>query len=81
MSPDKSEKLFSSLKAVELIKRLAEANVDQIDSASTDDTIKVYQLLRVVPYEGLEEMWKQFAGNEEHRWSRCTSFLWFISIN
>lgn len=55
------------LQAVELIKQLAEANKYQIDSATTENTIKLYQLLRVMPYEGLETMWKQFAGNEEHR--------------
>uniref|UniRef100_A0A3B4WJG0 Vitellogenin 3, phosvitinless n=1 Tax=Seriola lalandi dorsalis TaxID=1841481 RepID=A0A3B4WJG0_SERLL len=60
-------------KAVELIKRLAEANRYQIDSATTEDIIKLYQLLRVTPYEGLDEMWKQFAGNEEHR-------RWFLDM-
>nr|XP_019936246.1 PREDICTED: vitellogenin-like [Paralichthys olivaceus] len=60
-------------KAMELIKHLAEANRYQIDSATTEDTIKVYQLLRVIPYEGLEEMWKQFAGNEEYR-------RWFLDM-
>lgn len=60
--------LCSSWQAIELIKHLAEANKYQIDSATTEDTIKLYQLLRVMPYEGFEAMWKQFAGNEEHRW-------------
>ncbi|XP_040896099.1 vitellogenin 3, phosvitinless [Toxotes jaculatrix] len=60
-------------KAIELIKRLAEANRYQIDRATTEDTIKLYQLLRVVPYEGLDVMWKQFAGNEEHR-------RWFLDM-
>ncbi|XP_044057060.1 vitellogenin 3, phosvitinless isoform X2 [Siniperca chuatsi] len=60
-------------KAIELIKHLAEANIYQIDSATTEDTIKLYQLLRVTPYEGLEVMWKQFAGNEEHR-------RWFLDM-
>ncbi|AWP10878.1 Vitellogenin C [Scophthalmus maximus] len=56
-------------KAVELIKRLAEANRYQIDSATTEDSIKVYQLLRVIPYEGLENMWTQLAGNKyQRRW-------------
>uniref|UniRef100_A0A4W6DUS7 Vitellogenin 3, phosvitinless n=1 Tax=Lates calcarifer TaxID=8187 RepID=A0A4W6DUS7_LATCA len=54
-------------KAIELIKRLAEANIYHIDSATTEDTIKLYQLLRVMPFEGLDDMWKQFSGNEEHR--------------
>lgn len=56
-------------KAVEMIKHLAEANRYQVDIATSQDTIKVYQLLRVTPYEGLELMWKQLAGNEEHRCS------------
>ena len=54
--------------AIELIKHLAEANSYKIDSATTEDTIKLYQLLRVMPYEGLDEMWKQFKGNEEYRY-------------
>ncbi len=62
-----ADTLSSSLQAIELIKHLAEANRYQIDSATTEDTIKVYQLLRAMPYEGLEVMWKQFAGNEEYR--------------
>lgn len=52
---------------MELIKHLAEANKYQVDSATTEDTIKLYQLLRVMPYEGLEAMWKQLAGDEEYR--------------
>ncbi|XP_060934837.1 vitellogenin 3, phosvitinless [Limanda limanda] len=60
-------------KALELIKHLAEANKYHVDSTTTEDTIKVYQLLRVIPYEGLEEMWKQLAGNEEHR-------RWFLDM-
>lgn len=53
--------------ATDLIKQLAEANKYQIDSATTENTIKLYQLLRAMPYEGFETMWKQFAANEEHR--------------
>ncbi|KAM4629403.1 vitellogenin 3, phosvitinless [Polymixia lowei] len=60
-------------KVVEMIKRLAQANIYDIDSDTTEDTIKVYQLLRVIPFEGLESMWKQFAGNEEHR-------RWFLDM-
>ncbi|XP_063747653.1 vitellogenin 3, phosvitinless isoform X1 [Eleginops maclovinus] len=60
-------------KAIELIKHLAEANRYQVDSTTTEDTIKLYQLLRVTPYEGLESMWKQLAGNEEHR-------RWFLDM-
>lgn len=53
--------------AVELIKHLAEANMHSIDNASTDDIIKVYQLMKVIPTEGLESMWKQFADSPEYR--------------
>ncbi|KAK5930759.1 hypothetical protein CgunFtcFv8_026972 [Champsocephalus gunnari] len=60
-------------KAVEMIKNLAEANRYQVDITTSQDTIKVYQLLRVTPYEGLELMWKQLAGNEEHR-------RWFLDM-
>ncbi|KAI9519363.1 hypothetical protein NQZ68_029530 [Dissostichus eleginoides] len=60
-------------KAIEMIKHLAEANRYQVDSATSQDTMKVYQLLRVTPYEGLELMWKQLAGNEEHR-------RWFLDM-
>lgn len=59
--------LCSSLQAIELIKHLAEANKYDIDSATTEVTIKLYQLLRLIPYEGLDTMWKQFAGNEQYR--------------
>uniref|UniRef100_A0A3P8VDW2 Vitellogenin 3, phosvitinless n=1 Tax=Cynoglossus semilaevis TaxID=244447 RepID=A0A3P8VDW2_CYNSE len=54
-------------KAVELIKRLADANIYQIDSSTTEDTIKVYQLLRAMPFEGLEELWKNLSTNDEYR--------------
>ncbi|XP_057697303.1 vitellogenin 3, phosvitinless [Corythoichthys intestinalis] len=54
-------------KAVELIKHLAETNKYQIDSATTEEAMKLYQLLRLVPYEGIEVMWKQLAANDEYR--------------
>ncbi|KAF7662833.1 hypothetical protein LDENG_00225900, partial [Lucifuga dentata] len=60
-------------KAVEMIKHLAQANIYQIDSATTEDTIKLYQLLRVIPVDELEVMWKQLAGNEEYR-------RWFLDM-
>nr|CEF90400.1 vitellogenin [Sparus aurata] len=60
-------------KAIELIKHLAEANKYDIDSATTEVTIKLYQLLRVIPYEGLDTMWKKFAGNEQYR-------HWFLDM-
>lgn len=55
------------MQAIELIKQLAEANKYNINSATTEDNMKLYQLLRVMPYEGLETMWKQFAANREQR--------------
>uniref|UniRef100_A0A3Q1FEF7 Vitellogenin 3, phosvitinless n=1 Tax=Acanthochromis polyacanthus TaxID=80966 RepID=A0A3Q1FEF7_9TELE len=59
----------STLKAVELIKHLAAANNHTINSSTTQDTVKLFQLLRVTPYEGLEEMWKQLKEDpEERRW-------------
>ncbi|XP_037554173.1 vitellogenin 3, phosvitinless [Nematolebias whitei] len=61
-------------KAVELIKHLAEANMHMIDNASTDDIIKVYQLMKVIPTEGLESMWKQFADSPEYR-------RWFLDLS
>ncbi|XP_073332486.1 vitellogenin 3, phosvitinless [Pagrus major] len=60
-------------KAIELIKQLAEANKYEVDSATTEVTIQLYQLLRVIPYEGLDTMWKQFAGNEQYR-------HWFLDM-
>ncbi|KAM3876377.1 vitellogenin 3, phosvitinless [Diretmus argenteus] len=60
-------------KVVELIKRLAQANIYLIDSATTEDTMKVIQLLRVIPFEGLESLWKQLEGNDEHR-------RWFLDV-
>lgn len=41
--------------------------MDSIDNATTDDIIKVYQLMRVIPSEGLENMWKQFAHDPKYR--------------
>lgn len=71
--------LRSSSQAIELVKHLAEVNKYEIDSARTEDTIKLYQLLRVVPYEGLEAMWKEFAGNEEYRWVSTSVFSFSVS--
>ncbi|XP_034562594.1 vitellogenin 3, phosvitinless [Notolabrus celidotus] len=60
-------------KVIALVKKLAEANKYDIDSASTEDVLKAYQLLRVTDYEGLELMWKEFKGNDEHR-------RWFLDM-
>uniref|UniRef100_A0A3Q3FKW0 Vitellogenin 3, phosvitinless n=1 Tax=Kryptolebias marmoratus TaxID=37003 RepID=A0A3Q3FKW0_KRYMA len=61
-------------KAVELIKTLAEANENSIDNSTTDDIIKVYQLMRVISSEELESMWKQFADSPVHR-------RWFLDLS
>ncbi|KAJ3598959.1 hypothetical protein NHX12_032922 [Muraenolepis orangiensis] len=58
---------------VELITHLAQANIYKIDSTTTEDVLKVYQLLRVVPLEGLDALWKQLSGNAEHR-------QWFLNL-
>ncbi|XP_072294395.1 vitellogenin 3, phosvitinless isoform X2 [Eucyclogobius newberryi] len=56
-------------KATELIKRLAQANTNQIDSTTNEDAIKLYQLLRVIPLEKLEKMWRDMEGNlNERNW-------------
>lgn len=52
---------------MELIRRLAEANKYGVNSTSTEDNIKLYQLLRVIPYEGLEAMWKNVEGHRDQR--------------
>ncbi|CAL8309666.1 unnamed protein product [Lota lota] len=60
-------------KIVELIKHLAQANIYEIDSTVSEDVMKAYQLLRVVPFEGLDALWKEFSGNAEHR-------QWFLNL-
>ncbi|XP_064190201.1 vitellogenin 3, phosvitinless [Anguilla rostrata] len=54
-------------KISELIQRLAQANINQVDSASSADVLHLYQLLRVATQDNLEALWKQFSGNAEHR--------------
>uniref|UniRef100_A0A3B4AAV3 Vitellogenin domain-containing protein n=1 Tax=Periophthalmus magnuspinnatus TaxID=409849 RepID=A0A3B4AAV3_9GOBI len=54
-------------KATELIKRLAQANRQQIDSTTTEETIKLYQLLRVIPLDKLEKMWADVERNPDER--------------
>uniref|UniRef100_A0A3P9LDY0 Vitellogenin n=1 Tax=Oryzias latipes TaxID=8090 RepID=A0A3P9LDY0_ORYLA len=60
-------------KITKLIKRLAAANSYQVDSASTEDCMKLYQLMKVVPFEGLTVLWKEFEGNPEQR-------RWFLDV-
>uniref|UniRef100_A0A8C7Z8D7 Vitellogenin 3, phosvitinless n=1 Tax=Oryzias sinensis TaxID=183150 RepID=A0A8C7Z8D7_9TELE len=60
-------------KITKLIKRLAAANSYQVDSATTEDCMKLYQLMKVVPLEGLTGLWKEFEGNPEQR-------RWFLDV-
>ncbi|XP_024134082.1 vitellogenin 3, phosvitinless [Oryzias melastigma] len=60
-------------KITKLIKRLAAANSYQVDSATTEDCIKLYQLMKVVPFEGLNSLWKEFEGDHEQR-------RWFLDV-
>ncbi|XP_015826097.3 vitellogenin 3, phosvitinless [Nothobranchius furzeri] len=60
-------------KAVELIKHLADDNLYSIADTTTEDIMKVYQLMKVIPYEELELMWKQFSQNPEYR-------RWFLDL-
>ena len=50
-----------------MIKRLAQANIYQVDSPTSEDIVDVFQLLRVITLEDLETLWKQLSGNVEHR--------------
>ncbi|KAM6963044.1 vitellogenin 3, phosvitinless [Aplochiton taeniatus] len=61
-------------KIVELIQRLAQANIYQIDSATTEDISEAIHLLRAITYEDLEAMWTQLAENAEHR-------RWFLDMS
>lgn len=58
----------SCLQAVRMIKQLAEDNKNQIKKETTEDTLKVYQLLRMLQDRDLDEMWVELARNNEHRW-------------
>ncbi|XP_030582856.1 vitellogenin 3, phosvitinless isoform X2 [Archocentrus centrarchus] len=54
-------------KALRMIKQLAENHRNQINNATTEDTLKVYELLRVLQERDLDEMWVELARNDEHR--------------
>nr|WPD49408.1 vitellogenin [Sinibrama taeniatus] len=58
---------------LDLIKRLAQANIYHVDSASSTDILDLIQLLRVETLENLEQLWKQVSGNDEHR-------RWFLDL-
>uniref|UniRef100_A0A9J8C7F5 Vitellogenin 3, phosvitinless n=1 Tax=Cyprinus carpio carpio TaxID=630221 RepID=A0A9J8C7F5_CYPCA len=60
-------------KILDLIKRLAQANIYHVDSASSTDILNLIQLLRVATLENLEQLWKQVSGNDEHR-------RWFLDL-
>ncbi|XP_051532311.1 vitellogenin-like [Myxocyprinus asiaticus] len=60
-------------KIVDLIKRLAQANIYQVDSATSTEILDLIQLLRVATLDNLEQLWKQVAGNDEHR-------RWFLDL-
>uniref|UniRef100_A0A8C7N8Q5 Vitellogenin 3, phosvitinless n=1 Tax=Oncorhynchus kisutch TaxID=8019 RepID=A0A8C7N8Q5_ONCKI len=54
-------------KIADMIKRLAQANIYQTDSATSEDVVVLFQLLRVTSLENHEVLWKQLSGNDEHR--------------
>ncbi|XP_041912175.1 vitellogenin 3, phosvitinless [Alosa sapidissima] len=60
-------------KITEMIKKLAQANIYQVDSPTSEDIVSVIQLLRAVTLEDLETLWKQLSGNLEHR-------RWFLDL-
>ncbi|KAI7795403.1 vitellogenin C [Triplophysa rosa] len=60
-------------KIVDLIKRLAQANIYHVDSATSTDVLNLIQLLRGATLDNLEQLWKQLAGNDEHR-------RWFLDL-
>ena len=68
-----------------MIKHLAKANIYQIDNLTSEDVVDVYQLLRVITLENMEELWKEFSGNDEHRCAvlfikKCISSFFFSSF-
>ncbi|XP_016316595.1 vitellogenin 3, phosvitinless isoform X2 [Sinocyclocheilus anshuiensis] len=54
-------------KILDLIKRLAQANIYQVDSSSSTEVLNLIQLLRVATRDNLDQLWKQVLGNDEHR--------------
>ncbi|XP_053094184.1 vitellogenin 3, phosvitinless [Pangasianodon hypophthalmus] len=54
-------------KIADLIKRLAQAHIYQVNAATSADILELIQLLRATSYEDLELLWKQLSGNDEHR--------------
>nr|UPC69857.1 vitellogenin C [Opsariichthys bidens] len=60
-------------KILDLIKRLAQANIYHVNSANSTDILDLIQLLRVATLENLKQIWKQVSGNDEHR-------RWFLDL-
>uniref|UniRef100_A0A672REG0 Vitellogenin-like n=1 Tax=Sinocyclocheilus grahami TaxID=75366 RepID=A0A672REG0_SINGR len=60
-------------KILDLVKRLAQANIYQVDSSSSTEVLNLIQLLRVATRENLDQLWKQVSGNDEHR-------RWFLDL-
>lgn len=58
---------FSFLQALKLIEDLADANKYSLNKTTTENSIKVYQLLRLITYEDLGKMWKKLKDKEEQR--------------
>ncbi|XP_046713777.1 vitellogenin 3, phosvitinless [Silurus meridionalis] len=56
-----------ALKVADLLKRLAQAHIYQVNSTASADVLELIQLLRVTSYEDLELLWKQLSGHDEHR--------------
>ncbi|XP_036375440.1 vitellogenin 3, phosvitinless [Megalops cyprinoides] len=54
-------------KISELLQRIAEANMNEVDATTSTDIFDLYQLLRVTTLENLEALWTQFSGNAEYR--------------
>ncbi|KAK3561887.1 hypothetical protein QTP86_017452, partial [Hemibagrus guttatus] len=54
-------------KIADLVKRLAQAHIYQVNAATSAVVLELIQLLRATSYEDLELLWKQLSGNDEHR--------------
>ncbi|NP_571340.1 vitellogenin 3, phosvitinless precursor [Danio rerio] len=60
-------------KILDLIKRLAQANIYHVDSETSTEILDLIQLMRVTTLDNLEHLWKQVSGNDEHR-------RWFLDL-
>lgn len=57
----------SCLQALTMIKQMAEDHKNQIKKETTENTLKVYQLLRMLQDRDLDAMWVELAKNNEYR--------------